>query len=284
MQENRFPIREVCELMRQAYGRDISRYEDLFLKQSFAQRQAARGAPSAADYLNLLSNDRSEADVFFHSLNITYSEFFRSPLAFAHLEQLILPNLLVEAEEAGRTELRIWSAGCAAGQEAWSVAMLLKDLCATRNRPLSFRIFATDLSVAALDSARAGVYDQASVQNIRLKHLREYFIKKDETYSIAPWLRSHVEFCRHDLLDERTACPPISLYGDFDLILCCNLLLYFRANYLQRALDKVSRALAPGGSFVTGDAEREIVARHPELCSISLPAATYRRNPKIERK
>jgi len=278
--ETRAPIEEVCQLMRRTYGRDISAYEGRFLEKSFAKRQAATPAQSASAYLHLLSEDRAEANLFLDSLNITYSEFFRSPLTFAHLEQLILPNLLSEADNAGRAEVRVWIAGCASGQEAWSVAMLLKDLSTTRGRSISFRIFATDISAAALDTARAGAYDQASVQNVRLKHLREYFLKKDDTYTIAPWLRSHVEFSRHDLLDGRSACPPISLYGDFDLILCCNLLLYYRADHLRRALDKISRALAPGGFFVTGEAEREIVASHPRLRPVSLPAAAYRYNPK----
>ena len=84
--------------MRRTYGRDISAYEGRFLEKSFAKRQAATPAQSASAYLHLLSEDRAEANLFLDSLNITYSEFFRSPLTFAHLEQLILPNLLSEAE------------------------------------------------------------------------------------------------------------------------------------------------------------------------------------------
>ena len=278
------PIAELCELLRETYGKDISGYDVAFLARSLAKRVAGTGAMSASDYLRRLVEDRSEADGFFDFLNITYSDFFRSPLTFGHLEQLLLPNLFLEVARAGRAELRVWVAGCAAGQEAWSVAMLLEDLAAARGHSLPFRIIATDISEAGLALARAGTYDQRAMQNVRLRHLREYFLKKGETYTVGPLLRSHVEFSRYDLLDERSICPPTSLYGDFDLILCCNLLFYYRADHLQRILDKLCRALAPDGYFVTGEAEREAVANHPGFRSVVLPAAAYLADPNAIKK
>jgi chemotaxis protein methyltransferase CheR len=224
-----------------------------------------------------LSEDRAEAEAFSRSLNITYSEFFRNPLAFALLEQLILPRLLGEVGKSGRSEVRVWSAGCAAGQEAWSVAILLEELAAARERPVTIRIFATDVSETALALARKGVYDPAAVQNIRLKHLRDYFSAQGEAYVVTPRLRARVDFSAYDLLDARSACPPASLYGDFDLILCSNLLFYYRPDLRQHILDKVCRALSPGGYFVSGEAERDIVAKHDGFGHVAPPAAVFQK-------
>ena len=272
--EKNFLIGELCLLAHRAYGMDLSIYKTTFLDKALAKRLADTSAESASAYLHRLADDRAEAYGFFDSLNITYSEFFRNSFSFAHLEQLLLPGILSDAKKAGR-EVRVWIAGCATGQEAWSVAMLLEDLTGARGHPVPLRIIATDRSDAALALARAGIYSEASMLNVRLKHVRNYFIQEGETYTVGPRLRSFVEFFHYDLLDERSACPPASLYGDFDLILCCNLLFYYRSEPLCRILNKIRNALSQGGYFVTGEAERESVAKHSGLQKLMVPASAF---------
>ncbi|MEI8044024.1 MAG: CheR family methyltransferase [Verrucomicrobiota bacterium] len=270
-------LNQMIEVLRQAYGWDATCYDASFLAKSLTQRLAATSVASVPAYLQRLSEDKAEAEVFLRSLNITYSEFFRNPLTFALLEQLILPGL-AEAKGTPRpTELRVWSAGCAAGQEAWSVAMLLEDLAATRQRPIPFRVLGSDISDAALALAREGVYDQTAVQNIRLKHFRAYFSAQGNAWAVAPQLRDRVEFCAYDMLDEHSVCPPASLYGDFDLILCCNFLFYYRPEIRQLILSKVCRALGPRGYLVTGEAERDFVAQHEELRPVAPPSAIFQK-------
>lgn len=263
--------------MRQAQGRDLSLFDEAFLAKSFDRRLSVTSCNSAAAYLQRLREDRAEAEDFFRSLNISYSEFFRDPLAFALLEQVVLPGFVQEKEQAGRSELRVWSAGCAAGQEAWSIAILLEELNAGRERPVPFRIFATDGSDAPLALARTGVYDAAEVQKVRLKHLRKYFTVAGESYQIVPALTDRVDFSAYDLLAEGSSSPAAGIYGDFDLILCCNLLFYYRPEIRQRILDKLCRALCPGGHLVTGEAEREIVAQHEGLRAMAPPAAVFQK-------
>ena len=189
----------------------------------------------------------------------------------------MLPGLVAEKGACGRGELRVWSAGCAAGQEAWSVAMLLEGAVRVGEQPPPYRIFATDQAESDLTLARAGVYGADAVGNVRLRHLDAFFSRQGESYAIAPRLRERVAFSAYDLLDERSASPASSIYGDFDLILCCNLLFYYRPGTRQRMLDKFFRALSPGGYFVTGEAERGIVSCLKGFRPVAPPSSVFQK-------
>jgi chemotaxis methyl-accepting protein methylase len=268
------PLAQIIALMREAHGHDLALFDEAFLAKSLQRRLASAGLAGWPAYLDRLAQDGAEAQVLFASLNIGYSEFFRDPLAFAWLEQVILPGLLQQSGQAG---LRVWSAGCAAGQEAGSIAILLDEQNAERGQPLPFRIFATDRVEAVLAQAREGFYDDASVQQLRLKHLHKYFTVAGDTYRISPALKAHVDFSVFDLLAQGTSSPVAAIYGDFDLVFCCNLLFYYRPEVRQRILDKIVRALRPGGYCVTGAAEREIVARQTGLYAVAPPAAVFQK-------
>lgn len=267
----------IIQVLDGAHGLDISPYDKAFLAKSLEKRLTATGIKTAAAYGEYLGEHRAEADALFESLSIAYSVFFRDPLTFALIEQVILPSLVAAAEIAGRGEIRVWSAGCAAGQEAYSVAILLDELATVRCNPVAFRIFATDRSEAELAAARKGVYDVAAVQNVRLKHILGCFSTKGDSCKISSRIKDRVDFSSHDLLDERSASPSASIYGDFSLILCGNLLFYYRPEIRQRILNKVCRALSPGGYLVTGEAEGDIVARQRGLRAVTPSAVVFQK-------
>lgn len=259
-------------------GRDISLYDGAFLAKSLEKRVAATGSGGAAAYFDRLAGDPVEAEAFCRSLTITYSEFFRNPLAFALLETLILPGLSQEKGRSGRPEIRVWSAGCAGGQEAYSVAILLDELAARRGgAAVNRRIFASDIVAVELDAARQGVYTTAPLQNVRLRHLNTYFAKHGESYIVIPRLREQVDFSLYDLLDGRSTCPPASIYGDFDLVFCSNVLIYYRPDVRQALLDKFQCCLAPDGYLVTGEAERGIVEQAGGFAMVAPPATVFQR-------
>ncbi len=249
----------IVKIMRVKHGGDISRYDESFLLKSVEKRMAATSRATMAEYCTYLSEDNGEAEAFLRSLNITYSEFFRNPLTFAVLEQRVLPRLIEKKLESGSAEIRIWSAGCAAGQEVYSVAILLDELLLARQISLAYRIFATDIAETALSSARNGVYDAAAVQNVQLKHIRSSFSEQNGSYTIARRIRERIEFSFYDLLDERSTSPPGSIYGDFDLVFCSNLLFYYTPAIRKFILNKVCHSLSDGGYLVTGEAERSIL-------------------------
>ncbi len=274
-------LHEIVKTMSVIHGKNISRYDESFLLKSLEKRMAETSTPTIADYCRDLSKEQGEADELFRTLNITYSEFFRNQLTFAVLEQRVLPRLIDEKQESGSVEIRIWSAGCAAGQETYSVACLLDELLFARKTSLSYRIFATDISEKCLAYARRGVYDAAAVQNVRLKHLQSCFELHNGVYSVDRRIKDLIEFSFYDLLDERSSSPPGSIYGDFDLVFCSNLLFYYTPTIQQFILSKVSHSLSNGGYFVTGEAERGIVEA-TNLGEISPMSAVYQKTQECK--
>jgi chemotaxis methyl-accepting protein methylase len=271
-------LRELIHYLNLTYGQDLSRFDEAFLARAIDKRQSSLGIPTLAAYQAYLSSNSSEPGLFFDSLRICYSEFFRNPLTFALLEQLVIPGLVQANRNEGRTEIRVWSAGCASGQEAYSVAILLDEHLAGSRNMVSYRIFATDSSEAELASARQGMYDGDTVRNVRLKHIHQYFTPTADKYIVRNELKEKIDFSIYDLLDEHLGCPPASIYGDFDLVLCCNLLFYYRSDVRQRILDKVYRSLSPYGILVTGEAERETVAKNEGFKPILPSAAIFKKH------
>jgi chemotaxis protein methyltransferase CheR len=264
----------LIEISKQNHSRDISIFDEDFLQKTLDKRAAAY-AVSPAGYLAFLAGNPAEMEAFSQSLIISFSEFFRNPLTFSFLEQVVLPYLLEKKEKNGQREIRIWSAGCAAGMEAYSIAILLDELTAT-HEGVSYRIFATDLSEPALDSARRGEYEAAALQNVRLKHLGKYFSRQEEYYRIDPRLCEHIDFSRFDLLDEQCTCPPASIFGNFDLVFCSNLLFYYREDIRQTILSKIQRCLSPDGYLVTGEAERAIVEKMADFQAVAPLVSIYK--------
>ena len=269
-------VNKVIAVMRDAHGRDLSSFDEGFLATSLDKRTAAVGV-TAEVYAESLGDQADEAQTFFSSLNIGYTGFFRDPLAFAVLERVVLPALAQERERSGRGELRIWSAACSSGEEAWSIAALLEDLAAAMEDPLPYRVFATDASEAEIEVARRGVYDRDAVGNIRLGHLDRWFVRHGRSYSVAPALRAHVDFSTYDLLDERSTCVPASIFGDFDIVVLCNVLFYYRPAVRRFMLEKVGRCLSPRGYLMTGEAERTIVERAGGFAAVALPPPSSER-------
>lgn len=269
------PASALVDILRRSHRLDISCYSDAFLSDSFGRRCRATAGMTPARYFEHLSRDGSEAETFVRFLRIHHSEFFRDPFAFTLLEQRLLPSLASAKAASDYPELRVWSAGCAAGEEAYSIAILLRELCDEHVPQVRFRIFATDSSEEQLAMACAGAYSPTALGNVNLRHLGRWFSRRDDdTYVVVPELRERVDFSIHDLCDERISSPSASIFGEFDLIFCCNILFYFRPECQARVLDRLRRCLVPGGFLVTGDAEREIT-QAAGFRSLNLPAAIF---------
>ncbi len=260
-----------------ALDRDLSGYDPAFLRATLTRRMSQSGLDARA-LATALTADPDQARQLWGALNISYSTFFRDSLTAALLEQFALPALMRDKERDGQ-ELRIWSAACAAGQEAYSVAMLLDDLLAAHGSGIRFRIFATDHHAPNLSQARRGVYDQTSIRNVPLKYLR-YFIRRDDQYEVIPAMRARVDFSAHDLLDPHAACPQASIFGEFDLIFCSNALLYYRPHVRRLILARLHAALAPHGFLVTDEAERELPTPSDGFRPLTAPGALFQKTPR----
>ncbi len=241
------------------YNQDISIYDDAFLRNIISDRQRELDLLTEKAYLNYLESYAEEAAVFRSRLTNSYSEFFRNPITFACLEQIILPQLIEKKKIRKEKEIRIWSAACAAGQEAYSTAILCDELIESKKADINYLIFATDIDPKALEQAQRGNYQSATIGKVTLKRIQTYFIRKGENYCIDPSIKNYVDFSVFDLLSGEGTCPPASIYGNFDLIFCSNLLFYYKPEYRIRMLEKIGNSLSSGGYLITGETEREII-------------------------
>lgn len=266
---------EIMRIMKVRYEKDLTIYDEAFLVKTLRRRMAAI-AINPSDYVLYLQKNRDEAESLVGSFQISYSQFFRNGLTFAVLEQLVLPQLLSHKPENG--EIRVWSAGCSTGQEAYSIAILLEELLISSSKPMRFRIFATDLSSEALDTARTGVYDEDSLSNVRMKYIKRYFSKMGAAYQVVPGLTEKIVFSQYDLLDAHSTNPPDSIYGDFDMIFCCNLLFYYQTPVRRSIVKKLKRSLAEGGFLITGEAESLFMGNDQNLKMLSASAPVFQIN------
>lgn len=253
---------KMTELLFQSHGIDISKYDDDFIEKSIIRRIQHNNCTTEKDYLSFFSENKMEGALFLDSLFISYSEFFRNSLTFAVLENIVLPGILLKNSNNKKKEIRIWSAACAAGQEAYSLAMLLNEHKSAEGRMINFRIFATDYSDAQVMQAQQGQFQSVALNNLNLKRVTQWFKKRGESYFVKPELKERIDFSVFDLSCEDHSCPPNSIYGDFDIVLCANLLFYYNAEFRKKIMDKARHCLAKGGYVITGETEREIMLRY----------------------
>ena len=183
------------------------------------------------------------------------TEFFRDPKVFEYLRDDTLPALIDEARADGR-QLRVWSAGCSTGEEAYSLAITLAEALGTDRAAFDVRVFATDIDSSAIAFARRGVYPASALQKVPAAIRERYFAKTDGAYEVVKSLRSLMTFGEHDL-GARAPFPRI------DLILCRNVLIYFTVPMQRAALETFGFSLRDGGRLVLGPSET--VAAMPGL-------------------
>jgi chemotaxis protein methyltransferase CheR len=224
---------------------DLGQYKDRYVRRRIAKRLRARMVNDFADYLECLDVDRHERDTLLATISIHISQFFRNPDTFRIIEQKILPRLCGEARAAGRNGLTLWSAGCAAGEEPYSLALMVDDLSAD---DLEIRILATDVSEPVLATARVGLFDDSRMEEVPPNVRERYFRAEENRYRLVDSVRGLVEFRHQDIVAEQD-------YPAADLILCRNVLIYFSRSEQARILLRFAAVLPAGGVLILGRSE-----------------------------
>ena len=245
----------LLDLIRERSGIDFSAYKTATIVRRLRGRMAATGHSSLGEYSKLLESDAEEYARLINSLLIKVTEFFRDPKVFDHLRDQTLPLLIEDARKHGR-QLRVWSAGCATGEEAYSLAITVSEALGNEAERIDVRVFATDIDRAAIAFARRGLYPPAAFQNMPAPLRARYFVKSDGGYEASKLLRSLMVFGEHDL-GARAPFPRI------DLVLCRNVLIYFSQPMQRTALETFGLSLRDDGCLVLGPSET--VAAMPAL-------------------
>jgi two-component system CheB/CheR fusion protein len=239
-------MREVLTLLRVRTGHDFANYKRATLYRRIERRMSLRGVPSLAQYGRLIRQSPDEAVLLMRELLISVTNFFRDPVAWTSLAQRIVPRLFLN--KSANDQVRVWVAGCATGEEAYSIAILLAEYAPLVPDQPSIQVFATDLDERAIAIAREGVYSEADIADVSEERLQRFFHRGTDGYRIKRELREMVLFAHHNLLKD----PPFS---HLDLISCRNVLIYLNRAIQERVVETFHFALRPGGYLFLGTSE-----------------------------
>ncbi len=254
-------------LLRRQTGVDFSKYKSTTILRRLQRRMAVHQVDSLHAYVGVLQESPREVAALFKELLISVTKFFRDAEVFATLAREVIPSI-VERTRPGES-IRIWAAGCATGEEAYSLAMLFEEYFESGGRPRDVKIFATDIDRDALDFAGAGIYPESIATDLSPERLERFFVAKADSYQVSRFLRQRVVFANHDVTHD----PP---FGRVCLVSCRNLLIYFNQEMQQRVISGFRFALRPGGYLLLGKSESP-GELGTELEPLSGGAKVYRR-------
>jgi chemotaxis protein methyltransferase CheR len=236
-------------------GISFTENKKYLLEGRIAKRLEAHNLTTYDEYFRLITNttqQRDELPSLFETVTINETYFFRNPPQFEALEQVIIPEIL-NAKQAlqGQKKLRIWSAASSSGEEAYTIAMILLDKIKPLFPAFQFEIVGTDISAAVLEKARAGVYKEYAVRNMPPYYLNKYFTREGDKFLLSPEVKSMAKFMSTNLYETST----MRTMSNFDVIFCCNVLIYFDTPAKQQVVANLYDALNKGGYLFIGYSE-----------------------------
>ena len=240
-------FRTLMEKITRDSGFRCASYKDKCLRRRIAVRMRAKGASTAHEYSGVLDTDPREYERLLRSLTVNVTKFFRNPETYAAIEKTVVPDLW----ESGHS-LRVWSAGCASGEEPYSVAILFhKYAHETQSCEQLTRldILGTDIDDEVLGEGERGFYAESALVEAPLGLRDRYFPQVAGLHAMIPEVRQLVRFANDDLLAFK---PPVS---DVHLLLCRNVIIYFEREAQDKLFAQFHRVLAPGGFLVLGKVE-----------------------------
>jgi two-component system CheB/CheR fusion protein len=237
---------DLLVFIRDSRGFDFTGYKRTSLGRRIGKRMNELGVTSFADYRDCLESDPDEFRILFNTILINVTSFFRDGESWAYLRDEIAPEL-VAAVPADR-EIRIWSAGCSTGEEAYTIAMVFADVMGLDEAVSRLKVYGTDVDDEALRDARTGMYARKSLDSLPDGFREQYFVPNGSQFVFRADLRRRVIFGRHDVTQD----APIS---GLELLVCRNTLMYFNLEAQLQMLDRFHFALRPGGVLFLGKAE-----------------------------
>ena len=264
----------LLEYLRESRGFDFTGYKRSTLKRRVIKQMQSCNIDNLSEYLDYLQVHTEEFLALFNTILINVTAFFRDKPVWNYFQQQILPRIL--AERSLEEKIRIWSAGCASGEEAYTLAMIFAEELGLEQFRQRVKIYATDVDEEALNQARQASYSAKAVKAIPAELTEKYFEVMGGKYIFRPDLRRTVIFGRHDLVQD----APISR---LDLLVCRNTLMYFNAETQTKILNRFHFALDNSGFLFLGKAE--MLLTHSKLFTpVSLPHRIFKPVPLLNRR
>ncbi len=239
-------ISELFDALRKAYGIDFSYYKPTTVTRRVERRLQLTGCLDLSGYVRNVIDDKDELNALYRDLLIGVTKFFRDADAFRKLEIEVIPQLLSKVPHD--EELRVWIAGCATGEEAYSVAILIHEALSARSRPLNVKIFATDVHQASIEIASSGIFSDDALSEVSSERMQRYFQKSGIGYQVASDLRKMIVFATHNVVKDAP-------FTKLDLVCCRNLLIYLQPDAQAKALSLFHFGLRTSGFLFLGPSE-----------------------------
>jgi two-component system CheB/CheR fusion protein len=242
-------LRQILRILQSATGTDFHGYKPATVRRRVARRMLLQHSETFASYARHLRQHPAEVQALHDDLFVTVTRFFRDPDVFHALVRTVFPRLLKDRPR--NTPIRIWTPGCATGEEAYSILIALTEFLETTKRgadDVEIQLFATDPNAASIARARAGRYPESIALDVSPERLRRFFVKVDGQYQVSKSLRDTAIFAVHNVATD----PPFSR---LDLLTCRNVLIYFGPDLQKRVLPVFHYALKPTGFLLLGNAE-----------------------------
>ena len=239
-----FRIFRIC---RQRYNLDFSLYKPSTISRRIKRRREICEISTLPEYVDFVESNEDELEALFRDLLVEVTEFFRDPQAFEVLRKSAIPDLVKRANP--NEEIRAWVCGCATGEEAYSVAMLIQDAIEEHGRPnQNFKVFATDVHPNSLQVASEGCYPRSALEHVPSDFIEKYLIEDDENFCVSRGIRQNVIFAANDL----TRDPP---FTRLDMITCRNFLIYLEPRIQKQILTSFHFGLKSKGVLFLGPSE-----------------------------
>ena len=236
----------IYAVLKKNSGIDFTNYKRSTVLRRIERRMVVTHSAGLADYVKFLAANAEEASILVKEILIGVTNFFRDPAFFEKLKQNVIYNIVEHAGE--KDPIRVWSAGCSTGEEAYSLAILFRETLDELGVQRDIKIFATDVDSRAIEQAGKGVYTESILDDVSPERLARFFSKKNELYTISKEIRRMIIFAPHNMLSD----PP---FGKLDLICCRNVMIYFQP-VLQHSLFSIFHsALKNGGYLFLGKSE-----------------------------
>ncbi len=261
-------LEALLEFLKQSRGLDFTGYKRASLERRFRRRMDTMRCASYADYLDYLEVHPEEFQELFDTLLINVTSFFRDAPAWKRMKESVIPELI--AGKPPDEPIRVWSAGCASGQEAYSLAMVLADALGPEEYRERVKIYGTDIDEDSLSYARGAAYTQREVEDVPAEYLERFFEPSRHGHVFRADLRRMVIFGRNNLMED----APISR---LDVLACRNTLMYFTADSQERILRHFHFALVEGGVLMLGKSEM-MLSHRSSFAAIDLPQRIFRRD------
>ena len=255
-------LQKIFALLRSSSGVDFTYYKQNTMTRRIERRMGIKQVEKLSDYLHYLYQSPAELNTLYREFLIGVTRFFRDPEAFDYIKSQVIP--VIFAGKNRGDSIRVWVAGCSTGEEAYSIAILLTEYMELSGRHMDVKVFATDLDKSALEFAGRGMYPESIAADVSEDHLKNYFVKGGDSYTVTRHVREMVIFAQQNIITD----PPFS---KVDLISCRNVLIYFQPTLQKKVISAFQFALNPdsylilGTSETVGDAEDYFSCRDMKL-------------------